>query len=60
MPLQRGSSQETISHNIGKLQEEGYPPKQAAAIAYDKAGKSRKGKKRKKHSLSKAAMKKRG
>jgi hypothetical protein len=39
MPLKRGSSQEVISHNIGKLIMEGRPRKQAVAIAYDKAKK---------------------
>jgi len=50
MPLKRGSSSNTISTNIGRLRREGYPAKQAAAIAYSKAGKSRgkKGGKRKK------------
>ena len=42
MPLKRGSSQDVISHNIGKLIMEGKPRKQAAAIAYDKAKKRRK------------------
>lgn len=56
MPLKRGSSQKTISRNIGELvgayKEKGRigtsrpksksaAVKQAAAIAYDKAGKAR-------------------
>jgi hypothetical protein len=41
MPLKRGSSQATISKNIAQLIEEGYPRKQAVAIAYRTAGKSR-------------------
>lgn len=40
MPLKKGSSQKTISQNIAELRRAGYPVKQAAAIAYDKAGKS--------------------
>jgi hypothetical protein len=44
-PLSDGKSQKTISKNIRTLVKEGYPVKQAAAIAYKKAGKSRKGRK---------------
>ena len=45
-PLKRGSSKRVISENIRELRHTGkYPPKQAVAIAYRKAGKSRKGKK---------------
>lgn len=43
MPLKRGSSSKTISGNIGKLRREGYPGKQAAAIAYSTARKSARG-----------------
>lgn len=42
MPLASGSSKKTISKNIGKLIAEGYPNRQAAAISYEKAGKSKK------------------
>jgi hypothetical protein len=45
MPLKKGSSNETIEANVKKLMDEGYSQKQALAIAYNKAGKSKKGKK---------------
>ena len=37
MPLEKGSSQETISKNIATEIRAGKPPKQAAAIAYSVA-----------------------
>jgi hypothetical protein len=42
MPMMRGSSPKTISSNISRLREEGFPQKQSIAIALDKAGKARK------------------
>jgi len=42
MPLKEGSSQKTISSNIGELINAGHPAKQAEAIAYKEAGKSNK------------------
>lgn len=41
MPLEKGSSQETISENIATEIRHGKSPEQAAAIAYSVAGKSR-------------------
>ena len=42
MPLYKGRSQTVVSKNIRKLRHEGYPQKQAIAIAMKKAGKSKK------------------
>jgi hypothetical protein len=42
MPLKTGSSKKTISSNIRTEMEAGKPQKQAVAISYNKAGKSRK------------------
>jgi len=39
MPLRKGSSNKAVSSNIRTLLTEGYPQKQAVAIAMRKAGK---------------------
>jgi hypothetical protein len=44
VPLLKGENQEVVGANIRELMYSGYPQKQAVAIAFTKAGLSRKGK----------------
>lgn len=46
MPLKKGYGKKAISSNIRTLRKEGYPQKQAVAIAITKAKKSGYGKKK--------------
>jgi len=41
MPLRKGRSKKAVSANISMLMHEGYPQRQAIAIAMSKAGMSR-------------------
>lgn len=41
MPLKKGRSKKAMSKNVGTLRREGYPGKQAVAIAAKKAGLSK-------------------
>jgi hypothetical protein len=45
MPLKKGKSDKTVSSNIRTLMHEGRPQKQAIAIAYAKAGRTKQKKK---------------
>lgn len=46
MPLEKGKSKAVIERNIRRLRREGKPQKQAVAIAFSVAGKSKKKKTR--------------
>ena len=53
MPLKPGKSSKTISANIKKLREEGYPQKQAVAMSNSKRTAKRQSKKKRKVSRRK-------
>ena len=56
MPLKQGYSKETISDNVAELIKSGRKEKQAQAIAYKRAGKSRNRGKKKSHTFSSEAI----
>jgi hypothetical protein len=41
MPLKKGRGKKAVSSNVKTLRKEGYPQRQAVAIALNTAGKSR-------------------
>ena len=49
MPLLKGESQDVISANIKKLRQEGFPEKQAVAIALKYCAKCKRNHKKGKH-----------
>jgi len=59
MPLRKGRSKKAISANIRTLMHEGYPQRQAIAIAMDKAGMARKKKRRKARRTTKRTSRRR-
>ena len=46
MPLKKGSSKKVVSENIREMMHSGFPQKQAIAASLNKAGKSRKKRKK--------------
>ena len=46
MPIKKGRSKKVVSQNISMLVREGYPQRQAIAIAMNTAGKAKKSKRR--------------